>query len=257
MRSFYYIAFMNIKNKSGLTTILRTLFVFFLGITLSNCASVNEPVFGDTVTDIDGNVYHTVTLGNQTWMIENLKTTRLSDGTAIPLLVDSASWTSVGQAGYCWYNHSDSLANANSYGALYNWTVVHSGLLAPKGWHIPSVKEWKTLEVSIAAYYNQSGSLPKIMASKTGWERSTVSATIGNNFAKNNSSGLDAKPAGYRTDSTAVFTGKGAKTFWWASSQKDSVKAYHISLSYNVSTVEIGFSKFGYGYAVRCVKDSI
>lgn len=248
---------MKIKNTSGLTTILRTLFVFFLGITLSNCASVNEPVFGDTVTDIDGNVYHTVTLGNQTWMIENLKTTRLNNGTAIPLLVDSASWASVEQSGYCWYNHSDSLANANTYGALYNWYVVRSGLLAPKGWHIPSVKEWVQLEETIASYYSKSGSLAKIIASKTGWERSTVSASIGSDFSKNNTSGLDAKPSGLRADSTALFNGKGGKAFWWASTPKDSVKAYHIAISYNVSTVEIGFSKFGNGYAVRCVKDSI
>ncbi|MFM2292949.1 MAG: Chitodextrinase precursor [Bacteroidota bacterium] len=238
-------------------TINAVLLSLFLLLAMSDCATVEEPVFGGTVIDVQGNVYHTVTLGKQTWMIENLKTTVLNNGTAIPLLTDSSAWASVGQPGYCWYNKSDSLAAAHTYGALYNWYVVHSGLLAPKGWHIPSVREWTQLEETIAAYYNKSGSLAKILASKTGWERSTVGASIGNDFSKNNTSGMDAKASGYRADSTAVFEGKGIKAFWWASNQKDSVKAYRISVSYNLSAVETGFAKFGNGFSVRCIKDSI
>ena len=76
-------------------------------------------------------------------------------------------------------------------------------------------------------------------------------------FPKNNTSGMDAKASGYRADSTAVFEGKGIKAFWWASNQKDSVKAYRISVSYNLSAVETGFAKFGNGFSVRCIKDSI
>jgi hypothetical protein len=65
------------------------------------------------VSDIDGNLYHAVTIGTQTWMMENLKTTTLNDGTPISKVTDnsSASW-------YCWYNND--ITNKATYGALYN-----------------------------------------------------------------------------------------------------------------------------------------
>jgi len=71
-----------------------------------------------TVTDIDGNVYHTVTIGTQEWMVENLKTTRYNDSLEIPLEVDDVAWENLNTPGYCWYNNDT--ANKNLYGAMYN-----------------------------------------------------------------------------------------------------------------------------------------
>lgn len=224
---------------------------------MGSCVSIQEPVLGDSIADVDGNVYRTVTLGTQTWMIDNLKTTRYNDNSPVALLVDSASWTSPEKAGYCWYNHSDSLAKANDYGALYNWPAVNTTKLAPAGWHVPNVYEWKKMEAYVAMYYYISGSLPKVLASKTGWSASVVSASVGNDKTKNNSSEFDAKPAGFRTDSTAVFAKMNEQTYWWTSQKNDSVNANYISISYNLATVEAGYKKYGNGFSVRCVKDSI
>jgi len=99
-----------------------------------------------TVTDADGNIYNTVTIGTQTWMVENLKVTKYNDGTAIPLVTDNTAWSNLTTPGYCWYNN-DAATNKNTYGGLYNFYTVNTGKLAPTGWHVPPMQngqQWKT-----------------------------------------------------------------------------------------------------------------
>jgi uncharacterized protein (TIGR02145 family) len=230
---------------------ILSLFVLFT----AGCASVNEPVFGDNVTDVDGNVYHTVTIGTQTWMIENLSTTRLNDSTAIPVITDSAAWRNMESMGYCWYNNNDSVPKANKYGVLYNWCAVATGKLAPKGWHIPTKEDWLTLEKIAAAYNYLSGSLPKILASKTNWESSNSSYSIGSNLLKNNSSGFDALPGGFRNDSTSYFSKRGTQGIWWTSTLYNSKSAWCLSLTYNLSYIERYYKPLQSGFSVRCIKD--
>src|SRR5574344_1392260 len=88
-----------------------------------------------TVTDIDGNVYHTITIGTQTWMVENLKVSKYNDGTAIPNVTDATAWAALTTGAYCDYNND--VANGTKYGHLYNWYAVNTGKLAPSGWHGP------------------------------------------------------------------------------------------------------------------------
>ena len=216
---------------------------------------MNDPVFGGTVTDVDGNVYHTVTIGTQTWMMENLKTTRLNDSTAIPLVADSVTWVNLNTAGYCWYNNSDSVPTANNYGALYNWYAVYTAKLAPKGWHIPTVDEWAILEKNVTDYYYLSGSLAKVLASTTNWTSTSSSSTIGSNLAKNNSSGFLALPGGLRNDSTAKFSMQNLQGVWWSSSMYDTGTAWNWSLTYNQITVDKSYRSINSGYSVRCIKD--
>ena len=92
-----------------------------------------------TVKDIDGNVYKTVTIGKQVWMMENLKTTKYNDGKTIPLVTDNTAWTDLTASEYCWYNND--IANKKVYGALYNWYTVNTNKLCPKGWHVSADAE--------------------------------------------------------------------------------------------------------------------
>src|ERR1700693_2818813 len=92
-----------------------------------------------TITDIDGNIYHTIGIGTQIWMVENLKTTKFNDGSAIPLVTDELSWRDLTTPGYCWYNND--FTSNSIYGALYNCKAVSTGKLAPSGWHIPTHNE--------------------------------------------------------------------------------------------------------------------
>ena len=122
--------------------------LFVLSILLSISCNKGNPANNDnpnTVTDIDGNVYTTVTIGTQTWTVENLRVTRYNDGTAIPHVKDSSAWFNLTSPGYCYYSN-DSASNAFKYGALYNWHAVGTGKLAPAGWHVPTVEEWTELE---------------------------------------------------------------------------------------------------------------
>lgn len=112
----------------------------------SSCKKKEDsiPLEMGTVTDVEGNVYKTVKIGNQWWMAENLKTTRYSDGTKIPHVPDSLMWINLTTPAYCCY-HNDAITYKNTYGALYNWFTINTGKLAPKGWHIPTDVEWTAL----------------------------------------------------------------------------------------------------------------
>jgi hypothetical protein len=100
------------------------------------------------INDIEGNTYHSVEIGNQVWMVENLKTTKYNDGTSIPLVNNGLTWKSLTTPAYCRYNN-DAINNKVTYGALYNWYTVNTGKLCPKSWHVPTDSEWKLLEINI------------------------------------------------------------------------------------------------------------
>jgi uncharacterized protein (TIGR02145 family) len=85
----------------------------------------------ETVTDIDGNVYHTVLIGNYLWMAENLKTTTYNNGGKRPNITDSIVWTSLTSGAYCWYQNDE--RHAKTYGAFYNWYAVNTRRLCPGG----------------------------------------------------------------------------------------------------------------------------
>jgi uncharacterized protein (TIGR02145 family) len=98
-----------------------------------------------TVTDYDGNVYNTVTIGTQVWLAENLRTIHYRNGDRINYLsANNDSIANIKIGIYQWYN--DNINNRNVYGALYNWHAIKdSRNLCPTGWHIPSKMEWTTL----------------------------------------------------------------------------------------------------------------
>jgi uncharacterized protein (TIGR02145 family) len=133
-----------------------------------------------TVTDVEGNVYNTVTIVAQTWMAENLKTTKYNDNTDIP--------TSM----YCWYNN-DATTYKATYGALYNWHSVdplsNGGKnVCPIGWHVPNDVEWTTLQTFLGGEYVAGSKLKEI--GTTHW--------ISPNDGATNATGFTALPGGER-----------------------------------------------------------
>ena len=150
----------------------------------------------NTVTDIDGNVYKTIKIGNQVWMAENLKVTKYRDGTVIPNVTSSSTWTSTSNNAWCNYNNDQTIGSI--YGSLYNVYVIrNSKNVSPEGWHVPTIDEWREL-------FNFLGS-DSITVGKKVIETGT--AHWNNNYGTTNESGLSILPSGIR-NYNGVFGGQ-------------------------------------------------
>lgn len=199
----------------------------------------------ETVTDIDGNVYGTVTIGTQVWMAENLKVTKYRNGDPISSVTGEAQWSSLKTGAYCSYNNDAN--NLKTYGQLYNWyAVADSRNLAPAGWHIPTDEEWTTL-VDFLGGDGEAGIKLK--------ESGTIHWNSPN-FGVTNDSKFTALPGGYRGNN-GTFTGLGSNGNWWSFTEFVSVStaAWWRRMSYSFGGVgrDVAFKESG--YSVRCIKD--
>jgi len=207
--------------------------------------TTNNGSGGETgiVTDIEGNVYNTVTIGTQTWMAENLKTTKYNDGTAIPLVTNSTEWGNLTTPGYCWYNN-DEASYKNTYGALYNWHTVNTGKLCPTDWHVPADAEWTTL-VNYLGGSNVAGAKMKETGT-THWVTPNTGAT--------NESGFTALPDGNRYF-YGTFYDIGYIGYWWSSTEYSATSAYCWTLGYGSAYIYRHYYSKELGLSVRCVRD--
>ena len=254
-------------NEVGSTPISQTqnasqLFVLQFNVTQTQ---YGQPCPGvATVTDIDGNTYNTVQIGNQCWMKENLRTTRYANGTSIAF-GSSASTTTA----YRYYPDNNS-SNVSTYGYLYNWPAVMgnsssssanpSGVqgICPTGWHVPSDAEWTQLidYVGSQTEYqcnSSSSKIAKALASTTGWNSSTFTCAVGNNPSANNATGFSALPAGYYGN--GYYNHFGNNAFFWSASVSGVYNAYCRNLYYNdASVLRTNYYTY-YGFSVRCLRD--
>ena len=217
-----------------------------------------------TVTDVDGNVYNTVQIGDQCWMRENLRTTKYANGTTIPLGIDTSSTTAYR------YHPDGNSANVSDYGYLYNWAAVMNGSasseanpsgvqgICPDGWHVPSDAEWTELTtyVKSQSQYVCGGdedNIAKALASEEGWNSSTDNCAVGYNPITNNATGFSARPAGLYIRWYGDSFGKYA--VFWSATQYSSSNAYGCYLYYDIASVNRNGNYKFYGYSVRCVRN--
>ena len=189
--------------------------------------------------DIDGNVYHTVIIGKQVWMVENLKVTKYSNGNAIPNVPYNWNLTT---GAYCDYNNDKK--NATTYGRLYNWyTVNDSRNIAPIGWHIPTDDEWTTLTTYLGGDSIAGDKLKE--TGKIHWWSSTNEVT--------NESGFTALPGGCR--SYNGFEDIGRNGYWWSSIASETSAAYGRRMGYDGNYVHRGRYDMGAGFSIRCIRN--
>ena len=209
----------------------------------------------DTVTDIDGNVYQIIKIGQQEWIAENLKTTTFNDGTPIPNVTSNSQWGGLTTPAYAW--HSNNIDNKDIYGALYNWYAVETGNLCPEGWRVPTDDDWYQLTDNIGNP-DTGGKLKsrRQVNSPLGGEYDTDVHPRWNEhdtYYGTDDYGFSALSGGFRNE-IGSFGGVGSHGFWWSSSLDSQENPVRRSLRYNANTIHLSAGSKDVGFSVRCVK---
>ena len=230
----------------------KIIFGLSLLMLIPSCKKEVEEI---TVSDVEGNVYKTVLIGDQIWMAENLKVTKYNNGNRIPNISDNIEWIDLSTGARCYYNN-DSTTFAKVYGALYNWfAVTDSRKLCPSGWHVPTDADWKILEMYLGMSQTEAdetewrgtdegGKLKE--TGTTYWESPNTGAT--------NSTGFAGRPGGYR-NWFGPFEEEGFWGIWWTSTEFDAAYAWKRNLSSDYATIYSYYNPKIAGFSVRCVKN--
>lgn len=182
-----------------------------------------------TLTDIDGNIYPTVKIGNQIWMAENLRVTRTPSGAALTL-----------------YAPNNDEAQVAVYGRLYHFADALAAV--PAGWHLPTKEEWETLITSQGGAATAGAKL----------KHTDFSTAAGDANAGNNLSGMGIRGAGYRIISpvggTNFFAFRAYTGFWTTNDVGGVSKTVYTLGVARVNVAEETYSPL-MGFSVRLVKN--
>ena len=219
-----------------------------------------------TVTDYDMNVYNTITMGNQCWTRENIRTTHYMDGT--PIVQSNVSSNT---EAYCHLPDND-MSLVDPYGYLYNWQAVMHGSPSstsnpsgvqgpcPAGWHVPSYSEleqlYQYLHDNTALHCNGSDTAQaSALASSVGWNSSNVMCSPGYAPINNNASGFSILPPGiFYNDAPANL---GYSSSFWSATLYQANKPYIANVNYDDAEFSPYYcsNQTSVGRSVRCLRD--
>jgi len=209
------------------------------------------------VTDIDGNEYQTIQIGDQCWMVENLKVTHYLNGDPIPHLSGGTEWMDTGNGAYCVYNNNPT--NSETYGNLYNWNAVNDPRgLAPVGWHIPTDEEIMELEIYLGMNEGE--------ANEWSWRGTNEGSMLAGraelwdngeleNDPEFDDIGFSLFPGGYRDHNDGDYSSLGISGNFWSSSEYDDSISVSRGLHYNLTDILRDAINKRYGLSVRCIRD--
>ena len=202
----------------------------------------------DNIVDADGNIYTLLVIGAQTWLLENLKTTKYNDGSPIPTGLSDANWAledgSAGHDGAFSYPNNSS-ANKAIYGLLYNFSaVVNAKGMAPVGCHIATDADYQTLQTYLGGSGVASGKMKE--AGTTHWTTPNTGAT--------NESGFTALPAGRRTQ-VGAYSLFGTYGIYWESTSYNATNAYRRYMVNTDDNLATDYTLKLNGFSVRCLLD--
>ncbi len=216
-----------------------------LGVFYSSAVQVINipPITYGEVTDIDGNVYPTTTIGTKVWMAKNLQVTRYNDGTSIHAASSDSEFKGATTGMYVPYNVN--AGNVSTYGYLYNgYTVTSDKNVCMTGWHLPTPSEWNALANNLGGEETAGG---RMKAVSTLWNAP--------NTAADNESGFSALPGGSYCSiclsNTGIFADQRTDGYWWSTST--ATFFYVTSDLASLRTKSTG--NVNDGLSIRCVKD--
>jgi uncharacterized protein (TIGR02145 family) len=204
------------------------------------------------LVDKDGNEYTTVIIGTQEWIVENFKSTKYADGSAIPNITDQTDWANDVIGAYCYYNN-DEATYKNDYGALYNWYAVNNiaglaylekGGVQETGWRVPTKADTDILVAFLGGAAVAGGHLKEI--GTTHW--------LTPNDSADNSSGFTHLPGGNRDTTSFGYIGEGG--YILTSTEVNALQVYAITSSYDQGSMNDAWTPSKeFGISVRLVRD--
>jgi uncharacterized protein (TIGR02145 family) len=194
------------------------------------------------IRDIDGTFYNVVQIGDQTWMSENLRTSRYSNGDPIPNIVSSSEWAACTSGAWCTYEND--AANEAIYGKLYNWyAVADSRNVCPTGWRVPSDLDWSILIDFLGGEVVAGGKMKSLIH----WSLPNSEAT--------NESAFEGFPSGYRYSFNGFYNSIGYSGYWWSSTEATYLYTWYLNINYDNGNADRNFTSKNNGFSVRCLKD--
>ncbi|MDD4363423.1 MAG: FISUMP domain-containing protein, partial [Atribacterota bacterium] len=194
-------------------------------------SKINAQKIEDTLVDIDGNKYKTIVVGNQVWMVENLKTTRFNDGIKISNITDPITWVRTTEPAYSWYNND--ILNKSTYGGLYNWHSVNTGKLCPEGWRVSTDSDW----IFLLEFLENSTS----------------------KYKKLKNIGFYSILGGYRYGyywGTGIFYEKDINGYWWTSTTATDTHNWSRTISSKNLKIYRSYFSSNNGFSVKCIKEN-
>jgi uncharacterized protein (TIGR02145 family) len=216
----------------------------------SGSGTGNSKKYG-TVKDIDGNIYKTIQIGTQIWMIQNLRVSRYNNGDSVKNILDNEDWRNATVGALCSIGNSSFLATV--YGKLYNWFSINDPRgIAPKGWRVPTLTDYQIL-INYLGSSDYAGAALKEVSLL--WTQPNVAT---------NNSGFSARPAGIRDSYYGWFSAfykLNESALFWTSSPVTPTDAFFMLLSYNTPVAELSNSSITTngnmktGASIRCIKN--
>lgn len=197
---------------------------------------LNHTIAYDTVSDIEGNEYKTIVVGDYVWFAQNLRTTKLNDGTPIANIVAPEEWTVASEPAYASYKNTEKTA---VHGLLYNYKAVETGKVCPEGWMVPNDSIW----FELTEEFTGKDTAGVFMKSPNVWHDDQLA---------NNKSGFSAVPSGMK-EKNGKFYVMGENAFWWSDSRHNIDNAMYFYIDRNTSLNNSHMFR-EFGLSIRCVR---